>query len=349
MRIGVLEWASCGGAVGVEPLPDSIRQEGWAMCRALIESIAKAGHTPVACLSEDATSRTGFPARPSFPARPPIHADIHPLNLNRPVRDEWREVYSGCDATIVVAPESDGIQLELEAWCAVAGLRTCSSDAQFIAHAGDKWLTAQSWQRNQVPQPATQLLSEWDRSSGYRDETMWVIKARDGAGCDGLQRLTAAELHAFRSTCAARDRWLVQPWLSGQACSRTTIVDAAGRCHWLPVVTQHLQVDMQVRYQGGRVLPEFELTAAQSDCLESAVMTLPGKACGWIGVDFLIADDGDLIAIEINPRLTTSFVGLSQACDVSMAEQIVRAKLAMEVILPRQWREVGFVSNTAWT
>ncbi len=93
MRIGVLEWASCGGAEGVTQLPESIRLEGWAMCRALIESVAQAGHLPAACLTADAAARAHFPAHPD------IYANVQLLDLNRHVRDQWREVYATCDAT----------------------------------------------------------------------------------------------------------------------------------------------------------------------------------------------------------------------------------------------------------
>ena len=44
MRVGVLEWASCGGTNGAAELADSIRTEGWAMCRAALLSLLRGGH-----------------------------------------------------------------------------------------------------------------------------------------------------------------------------------------------------------------------------------------------------------------------------------------------------------------
>ena len=228
------------------------------MCRAVIESLHAAGHIPVACLEPSVFSGTGFHRGTGFPARPQT---IFSLDRTRDVRPQWRETYANCDATIVVAPESDGVLSELEAWCDAAGIRTCGSDAQFIEHAGDKWLTALCLHKFCVPHPATQLLSDWnfDDKSHARADT-WVLKARDGVGCDGMLRVSATELAAIQSTRTDRERWIVQPWLEGQAYSRTAIVDCAGKSHWLPVVRQHLSIDKSVSYVGGRVLPDLLLT-----------------------------------------------------------------------------------------
>ena len=74
----------------------------------------------------------------------------------------------------------------------------------------------------------------------------------------------------------------------------------------------------------------YSLTRDQSAALQRAIDSLPGRARGWVGVDFLLAEDGQLTVIEINPRLTTSFVGLSSACDQSLADVLVRAALGIE-------------------
>lgn len=298
------------------------------MCRAVIESLHAAGHIPVACIEPDILlNGTGFRGT-GFPARPQT---LLTLDATRDVRTQWRETHSSCDATIVIAPESDGLLLELEAWCVAEGIRTCGSDPSFIEHAGDKWLTAQRLHQHQVPHPATHLLSHWNTeamANTYVDT--WVLKARDGVGCEGMQRVSAAELMAIQSASTNRERWIVQPWLEGQSYSRTAIVDAAGQCHWLPVVRQHLSIDRRVTYVGGRVLPDLSLTRDQSDDLQRAIDALVGRARGWVGVDFLLSEDGQLTVIEINPRLTTSFVGLSKACDRSLADLLVRAALGVE-------------------
>ncbi len=326
MRVGVLEWASCGGAVGAVELPESIRREGWAMCRALIESLLVAGHEPVACLKHD------------LPRTVAAQETIEYIKPGCDVRSLWRCAYAPCDVTIVVAPESDGVLCELEAWCQSAGIRTCSSDATFIQNSGDKWRSAQWWHCHQVPHPPTQLLSKWRAPvTAHADAERWALKMRDGAGCESMQRLSTEEVVRLQLNHPSADRWIVQPWISGLSYSRSVIVDAAGNYHWLPIVSQCLKVDACVQYQGGCVLPESSLSSDHERSLEQAVRSLPGNARGWIGVDFILSESGQLMVIEINPRLTTSFVGLSRACHASLADLIVKASLGLDGTWPDQW------------
>jgi predicted ATP-grasp superfamily ATP-dependent carboligase len=80
----------------------------------------------------------------------------------------------------------------------------------------------------------------------------------------------------------------------------------------LPACKQVLSDDGCFRYCGGQLpLPEPPDDRARRLAL-AAVRTLP-KPQGYLGVDLVLGDDpqghGDAI-IEINPRLTTSYVGL---------------------------------------
>ncbi len=263
MRIGVLEWASCGGAIDLETLPESIRREGWAMCRALIESVRMGGHAPVACLMPDLPRET-------------VWSNVRSVDVSKNIHAQWRDAYCDCDLTIVVAPESDGELLQLEAWCESNGMRTTNSDAEFIRSAGDKWLTAQCLMRAGASHPWTCLLADWRVDDARRiGADRWVVKARDGAGCDGMQLLTTEELARVQTQSASGDRWIVQPWISGRALSRSAVVDAQGIYHWLPVVEQHLSVGTTVSYQGGSVLAEHRLTDAQLRQLSQAMSALP--------------------------------------------------------------------------
>ena len=63
---------------------------------------------------------------------------------------------------------------------------------------------------------------------------------------------------------------------------------------------------------------------------------------GYVGVDMVLGDAGDY-AIEINPRLTTSYLGLRQLCQQNLAELILRLAQG-ETVAPPTWHtgEVRF-------
>ena len=62
-----------------------------------------------------------------------------------------------------------------------------------------------------------------------------------------------------------------------------------------------------------------------------AVSLVPGLM-GYIGVDMILTDD-ECYLIEINPRLTTSYVGLRQVININLAEAIWQS--CKENLLPK--------------
>jgi predicted ATP-grasp superfamily ATP-dependent carboligase len=75
------------------------------------------------------------------------------------------------------------------------------------------------------------------------------------------------------------------------------------------------------------------------------VATLP-TPLGYLGVDLVLGDDpsgADDRVIEINPRLTTSYVGLRAAALCNLAEAMLLTACAMSgaLISFRLWQEPG--------
>jgi predicted ATP-grasp superfamily ATP-dependent carboligase len=92
-------------------------------------------------------------------------------------------------------------------------------------------------------------------------------------------------------------------------------------------------------YLGSDALPEgfrrgrAALLAVRA--IEALVRRDPGVTqAGWVGVDMILGarDDGlDDRVLEVNPRLTTSFVGLSSGRSGSLVRAIVAAAAGREV------------------
>ena len=61
---------------------------------------------------------------------------------------------------------------------------------------------------------------------------------------------------------------------------------------------------------------------------------------GYVGVDLVLAKDKAFV-VDVNPRLTTSYVGLSRVANFNVAEAIVNAVLKGE--LPAKQETTGFV------
>lgn len=354
MRVGVLEWVSCAGRGLDAVFGDSLRREGWAMCRAALTSLAHAGYCPVAAV-------TDVPAE-----------DVERVRKQNPrvelvCRSDaispraWREVYSACDITLVIAPESHGILASTLKWCDKHGVRTCNAHGDFLVRSSDKLATAFHLERHRIPHPPTCSLArattDWLRKTAIDrarrgEEDIWIVKQRGGAGCDGMSRMTSDGVRRFRQrmpTSRLRKGWIVQPWLSGESFSRAAIFDADGNPHWLPVTRQHLAVTDCLSYSGGAIEPDLAAQMPGMDeLLARTIAALGTSRRGWIGIDFLYdasSRDRPLTIIEINPRLTTSFVGLCQAGAPGLAGAIVAGCLGRPVELPDRWQSVGFTAG----
>src|SRR5262249_52781479 len=90
------------------------------------------------------------------------------------------------------------------------------------------------------------------------------------------------------------------------------------------------------RYQGG-VLPMPQSMAQRALRLAEQAIDCVSGLHGFVGVDMVLGEDKDW-AIEVNPRLTTSYLGLRALAKINLAESwlsIVRGK----VVEPLEWKE----------
>ena len=115
-------------------------------------------------------------------------------------------------------------------------------------------------------------------------------------------------------------RLMCQQVVPGRAASVAFLVGPSQTVPLLPTF-QHLSDDGRFRYLGGE-LPIPPALAERSVTLgRRAVGCVPGLR-GYVGVDLVLGDAADGsqdYAIEINPRLTTSYVGLRALAETNLA------------------------------
>ena len=245
---------------------------------------------------------------------------------------------------LVIAPEFDNLLRDRSQEVLDAGGRLLGSFPAAIQLTGDKLATADFWKARGVPNPRTELL---DPASFASFEGPWVMKPRHGAGSQAtfLIRNRGDEMNAWSPAFheCPDDEFIVQEYVRGQAVSVALLVGATQTIPLMPA-RQHLSRDGRFHYQGGSLpLPE----PLKSRAIELALRAVAGidGLRGYVGVDLVLGDDGNDYAIEINPRLTTSYLGLRQLCEQNLAELILRLAQG-ETIAPPTWRagEVQFSS-----
>ena len=96
---------------------------------------------------------------------------------------------------------------------------------------------------------------------------------------------------------------------------------------------QILSEDGRFHYLGGRMPLAQSLAERAIRIARQAMDTVAGWR-GYVGVDLVLgaaADGSQDYVIEINPRLTTSYVGLRVLAESNLAEALLKAGQGLEV------------------
>ncbi|QJW99895.1 ATP-grasp domain-containing protein [Frigoriglobus tundricola] len=234
---------------------------------------------------------------------------------------EIRRVAERCDWALVIAPETDG-QMDRDCWAVRAsGCRLLGSSPGAIRATTDKLALAERWRGHGVRTPATT-----EREPTVCEAFPVVWKPRDGAGSTDTflirDRFELARAQAARDP----DRPMVlQEFIPGQPASVAFLCGAGDRHPLLPGY-QLLSDDGRFKYRGGE-LPLPPAQAERVTQLARRALACVPELLGYVGVDLVLGDaeDGSRdFAIEINPRLTTSYIGLRALADFNIAEAMLR-------------------------
>ena len=212
------------------------------------------------------------------------------------------------DWTLVVAPEFDDL---LGSRCRLverSGGRLLGPSSSFVSLAADKQRTAEHLWAAGVRVPEGISLAAGD-SVPDTFSFPAVIKPRFGAGSEGVRRVALASEVRGVGQCLGPTR--VERFCAGMAAS-VAFLCGPNNCHSLPPCRQRLSDDGEFRYLGGATPLAPELSRRATALAALAVAALP-SVIGYLGVDLVLGDDPDGrddVVIEVNPRLTTSYVGL---------------------------------------
>ncbi len=330
MRIVLYEWSCSGGLYGPAAglVSDggerdsgaAIVAEGRAMLAALVADGLRAGDLALTVLVDASLpplmprcGTAGVPAGVRVIAVPPGGEEAC-------LRDAGR----AADWTVLVAPETAGVLAARVALVRASGGRVVAADERFIATAADKQATVRALAAAGVPVPAGRLLepgASWP--AGFALPA--VVKAAAGCGGDGLWVIESPG-----DLPASREPRRLEARVAGTAVGVSCLCGPAGITP-LPAVRQHFGIGSSPRFLGGDLrLPSA--VASRSMALGhravAALARVTGPAAGWVGVDMILGDRHDGVddrVLEVNPRLTTSFVGLSTLGSRSLLRALVAA------------------------
>jgi predicted ATP-grasp superfamily ATP-dependent carboligase len=251
------------------------------------------------------------------------------------ISGDFQKTAANCDWTLVIAPEFDDHLRALSQTVLDVGGRLLGSQPAAIALTGDKLATANFWHKRRVRHPRTETL---DPEQFASFPPPWVMKPRCGAGSqatflirnrdDGL-RVWSPAYHECDD-----EEFIVQEYVRGQPASVALLIGPRQTIPLMPA-RQILSHDGRFRYQGGSLPLPPDLAERATAIALAAVAGIDGLQ-GYVGVDLVLGEDGNDYAIEINPRVTTSYIGLRRLYGGNLAELILRCARG-EAIEPLEW------------
>ena len=233
------------------------------------------------------------------------------------------------DWTLLVAPETDGILVDRVARVRAAGAAVLASNTAFLTTAADKQATIDALAAAGVPVPAGRSLAAGESApAGFHLPA--VRKARASAGSDGLEVIH--ERTDFSTVAiATRLEALVPGTPVGVSC-----LCGGGAPEILPPLRQLFTTGDRPHYLGSEPLSDRSVAARATALARRAVAAVErasggASAVGWVGVDMLLGDrhDGrDDRVLEVNPRLTTSFVVQASMASTSLVRSLIDRAVA---------------------
>jgi predicted ATP-grasp superfamily ATP-dependent carboligase len=300
-RILLYEFVTGGGCYSLAgPAPDSLLAEGRAMLSALAEDLALAGHSVDVLIDI---------RQPELPL--PAGVGLHPVESAQAEQQLLASLSNQADWTLIVAPEFDGHLLARCELVVKAGGRLLGPSPQVVALASDKHALASHLAARGVDVPPGLALEPGDqlpRDAQYPA----VLKPRDGAGSLGI-RLVNSPGEITRVIVPSR----LEEFCPGIAASVALLCGPHGT---RPLAPCRQQLE-GFSYLGGELPLSTELARRASRLASRAASCLPATL-GYLGVDLVLGDEAsgarDLV-IEINPRVTTSYVGLRALAKSNLA------------------------------
>jgi predicted ATP-grasp superfamily ATP-dependent carboligase len=315
------------------------------MLRCVVADFKAAGHQ-VAVILDERLSRFN----------PPLDADFILQGFSGVSPQEIISTNaSSNDAILIIAPETEQTLQKLVKVVEQTGkiVLNCTSDA-ISTFSGKAHLT-DYLQRNGYSTPKTLILETGKQTTELKAAIAsqltfpLVFKPVDGTSCNAISRVnTAQEIEAAiqkiknQSTCP---RFIIQEYVTGLAAS-VSLISNGKKAVAVSLNKQQVTLagpDGESCYEGGCVPLEHPLKARALSVTEHLVEAFAGLR-GYVGVDVVLADDRVYI-VDVNPRLTTSYVGLHAASAFNVAQAIVDAVTQAKLPEKCAYSAVAFFSK----
>jgi predicted ATP-grasp superfamily ATP-dependent carboligase len=312
MKLFIYEHITSGALIN-ETLPDSLAHEGNNMLVALINDLVQLANIDLIILRD--SRLLPLPHVTQYHQCYTIHTD-----------NEYRQYYdlalTNADAMLPIAPETGYVLSTIQQSVLEKNKQLLSSSPNTSKLCSDKYRCYQHLTTHNIATVATALALDWPCQL-YSASDAYIVKPRDGAGCvDTLVFNHIRTLEEWLSKqSSVLENVIIQPYITGHHIS-LNLLCSENDCMVLAINQQHIkQKNNQLYFCGCTVngASENQLTFSVASKLAKQVKQALNGLWGFIGIDLIVTENAILV-VDINPRLTSSYVGLANSIRQNPAE-----------------------------
>ena len=299
------------------------------MLRCLVSDLSRAGHRTVTLIDSRLRNSSSLIRAAQI---------ISVYSKAQLAKIFWRTLES-VDAAYVIAPEGDGTLEAFVRKLGESGVLSLNCSADSIHRSSDKALSFEVLRNAGLRVPETRIIDLREGSETAAKEAMgigtsFILKPLSGGGCLGLSLVSTQDevkVALAKIKRVSKENFVIaQEAIQGIAASVNILCTSEG-ASWLTLNQQFVRLSsprFESSYLGGLVPLEHDLEDQALEAAIRAVESIPGLT-GYVGVDMVLAEDGVHI-LEVNPRLTTSYIGARRVLEVNLAQAIVQAAFKRE-------------------
>ncbi|MGB2842079.1 MAG: ATP-grasp domain-containing protein [Halobacteriota archaeon] len=178
-------------------------------------------------------------------------------------------------------------------------------------------------------------------------EGEYVKKPRYGCASENVFILNGKGNHEAAFFYDDNRDYIVTEFIKGEDISSSVVVGVSSVLP-LTINKQFMRVEGErLRYEGGLV-PYFVGRDAEREIMNISKKVVTMLRCkGYVGIDFVLGDDGTAYVVDINPRPTTSIVGIAKVLNYEVAELILRARFGTLPLEEEVKTEGRFILNVS--
>jgi len=338
LKLLIYEHITGGGYIG-KGISPNILTEGFGMLRALVSDFKAAGHFVITFLDSRFITFSSS-----------LDADkIITTSSKEELEKTLTALSKSVDAVYIIAPESGQALQRLVECVEAAGSASLNCAATAIEKVSNKYTIYDELKKIGIQMPDTLMVDSCENIKKIKRTVSelgfpLIFKPIDGIGCQGLSiiknehQITRA-LDKLMEESLGR-YFLAQKFINGTASS-VSLISTGEKAFPLTLNEQIVTLsppNSNSAYTGGIVPLHHPLLEEALETAQRTVELFKGLR-GYIGVDMVLTNDGPVV-MEVNPRLTTSYIGLRKVINFNLAQAIINSVLKHE--LPENVQSSGY-------